>query len=82
MTGAGHQHRVNRARRHRLRKRRNSVLFAGSFGMVVAVTAALSLAGLSGVDLADAAVSKAKSFADLMKQRSPGKRTAAQLIKT
>lgn len=50
--------------------------------MVVAVTAALSLAGLSGVDLADAAVSKAKSFADLMKQRSPGKRTAAQLIKT
>lgn len=58
------------------------MLFAGGFGFAVAIAAALSLASFSGVDLAGAAITKAKSFADLMRQRSPGHRTAAQLIKT
>jgi hypothetical protein len=60
------------ARRRILRRRRRSMLFAGGLGLATALTIALSVASFNGVDLAAAAVTKAKSFADLMRQRSPG----------
>ncbi|MEP7130581.1 MAG: PEPxxWA-CTERM sorting domain-containing protein [Sphingomicrobium sp.] len=41
-----------------------------------------SLASFTGIDLADAAVSRAKSLMELMDQRSPGARTEAELSKT
>jgi hypothetical protein len=42
----------------------------------------LSVTGVTGSDLAQAAVSQAKSLADLLNARSPGERTEAQLTKT
>ena len=42
----------------------------------------VSLASLGGADLAQAAVSRAKSLVDLLDQRSPGARTEAELTKT
>jgi hypothetical protein len=41
-----------------------------------------SLASFGGADLAEAAVSRAKSLIDLLDQRSPGARTEAELTKT
>jgi hypothetical protein len=41
-----------------------------------------SLASFGGADLAEAAVSRAKSLMDLLDQRSPGARTEAELTKT
>ena len=50
--------------------------------LTVALGMAFSLASFAGTDLADAAVSHAKSLMDLMDQRSPGARTEAELTKT
>ena len=58
------------------------MLLAGATSLAVASASALSIASFSGIDIAGAAVAKAQSFTDLMNQRSPGKRTAAQLMKT
>jgi hypothetical protein len=57
-------------------------LFAGGAALTIALSTALSLASFSGVDLASAAVERAKSLADLMSRRSPGERTQGELIKT
>lgn len=46
---------------------------------MVALVSAVSIPGFGGADIAEAAVQKAKSFLELMQQRSPGKRTRAQL---
>jgi hypothetical protein len=70
----GHQRRTRRARRH--------FLLVGSGALALALTSALSIASLSGVDVAGAAVARAQSIADLLARRSPGQRTEAHLTKT
>jgi hypothetical protein len=65
-----------------VRARQGRVYLAGGAALTIAVSTALSFASFSGVDLANAAVTRAQSFLDLMQKRSPGKRTEAQLIKT
>jgi PEP-CTERM motif len=79
MSSARRHYRRTRAGR---RARRRPLLFAGGAALTVALTTALSLASFSGVDLAQAAVERAKSLAELMNRRSPGERTQGELIKT
>jgi hypothetical protein len=55
---------------------------AAALSLTVAVGMVSSLASLGGADLAEAAVSRAKSLVDLLDQRSPGARTEAELTKT
>jgi hypothetical protein len=57
-------------------------MLATTLSLSVALGGAFSLASLAGVDLADAAVSRAESLIDLLDQRSPGARTEGQLTKT
>jgi len=84
----GESGRMSSARRHYRRTRagrrakRRPLLFAGGAALTIALTTALSLASFSGVDLASAAVERAKSLAELMSRRSPGERTHGELIKT
>jgi hypothetical protein len=54
----------------------------GAIAAVLAITTILSTAGFDGTSIANAAVEKAKSFIQLMQQRSPGERTRTMLIKT
>jgi hypothetical protein len=56
--------------------------FAAAVLLVLVIAAGLGTAGLSGNDLAAAAVQKARSLLDLIGQRSPGERTESQLVKT
>jgi hypothetical protein len=80
MSSAYGQHRV-RSRRTIRRRRRRSLLLAGG-SMAAAVAGALSLASFTGADLASAAIERAKSFLELMTQRSPGERVKGALTKT
>src|SRR5689334_11472297 len=73
---------VRRMTRFRAKRTRQRLAVVGSAALVLAVTEAISTASLNGVDLAAAAVTRAQSVADLLAQRSPGERTAAQLTKT
>jgi hypothetical protein len=68
--------------RRRARARRRPILLAGGAAATVALTTALSIASFTGVDLANAAVERAKSLAELMSARSPGERTQGALTKT
>jgi hypothetical protein len=60
--------------------RRSLLLAAATF--LILVTANLTLVSFGGTDLANAAVQRAKSFIELISQRSPGKRTEAHLAQT
>src|SRR6478672_2056316 len=73
---------VRRMTRFRAKRTPQRLAVVGSAALVLAVTEAISTASLNGVDLAAAAVTRAQSVADLLAQRSPGERTAAQLTKT
>src|SRR3954447_2420586 len=75
------QRHIARARTNqRVRARRVRRLIVGSgVAVTVALASALSVPTLGGADIAAAAVQKAKSFLELMQQRSPGNRTRAQL---
>jgi len=73
--------RSRRARRAMQTRRRRLALAAGAC-IAAAVPLSFSLLGVSANDLADAAVTQAKSLSDLLDGRSPGERTAAQLTKT
>ena len=73
---------ARRIARRRARERRRPVLLAGGAALTVALTTALSVASFTGIDLAHAAVDKAKSLAELMSMRSPGERTQGELTKT
>lgn len=68
--------------RRRSRRKRRQLMFVSGGALVAAVTTAMSIASLSGIDVAAAAAQKARSIADLLAQRSPGERTAAILTKT
>ena len=71
---SGHKRRARRARRH--------FVLVGTAAVALALTSALSIATLSGIDVAGAAVARAQSIADLLARRSPGERTEAHLVKT
>src|SRR5689334_16785985 len=68
--------------KRRARAKRRPILLAGGAALAVALSGALSIASFSGVDLASAAVERAKSLAELMSRRSPGERTQGELVKT
>jgi len=63
-------------------RRRRRLVMGGCVAVALIVTSAISIPDLGGADLAAAAIEKAKSFLELMQQRSPGKRTKAQLAMT
>lgn len=80
---------MSRARPHSARRgwlafgiaaRRALLPAVGAF--VLLLTAGTAVGTFSGVDVANAAVERAKSFIELIKQRSPGKRTEAHLAQT
>jgi hypothetical protein len=72
-----------RQRRRQIVQRRRRNRFLGIVGaLVVAIGSAIGIAGLTGTDLIGAATARAASLSDLLDQRSPGERTAAQLTKT
>ena len=76
-----HKRTVKVGRKPILRGRRPLVLTSvGAFAL--ALGSALSLANFAHVDLADAATDRAKSFMEMLTDRSPGERTQAQLTKT
>jgi len=79
MSSAYGQHRTPGSRLRRRRRRRSLLLAGGS--VTAAVAAALSFASFTGADLASAAVERAKSFLQLMSQRSPGERVKGALDK-
>src|SRR5438067_3758959 len=64
------------------RRRRRSLVAGTALSLAVAGGMMFSLASFGGADLAEAAVSRAKSLVDLLDQRSPGARTEAELTKT
>src|SRR3954452_7084789 len=64
------------------RRRRRSLVAGTALSVAVAGGMMFSLASFGGADLAEAAVSRAKSLVDLLDQRSPGARTEAELTKT
>ena len=56
-------------------------LLIGGAAFSLLLVPALSVEYFGGAELADAAVQKAKSFLQLIQQRSPGHRTKGQLVK-
>ena len=75
---------IERSRRARdafARRRRRAAIAAG-LCIAASVPASLALIGVTGSDVVQAAETGARSLADLMSQRSPGARTAAELTKT
>jgi hypothetical protein len=75
---------IRRSRRARaaMRSRQRRVTLAVGLAVALAGVGTLSVTGVTGSDLAQAAVTQAKSLADLLNARSPGERTQAQLTKT
>jgi hypothetical protein len=65
-----------------MRARQRRITVAVGLAVALAGAGTLSVTGVTGSDLAQAAVSQAKSLADLLNARSPGERTEAQLTKT
>src|SRR5438045_1131145 len=58
------------------------LVLAGAIVAALALTVGLSTAGYEGASVANAAVERAKTFLQLLQQRSPGSRTKAVLVKT
>ena len=74
--------RRSRAARASFRRRRRR-LIAGACGVILVGSGTLlSVAGVTGSDAVAAAVSQAKSLAELLDQRSPGDRGTGALTKT
>jgi hypothetical protein len=57
------------------------LLLIGAAALSLLLVPALSVEYFGGADFANAAVQKAKSFLELIQQRSPGHRTKGQLVK-
>ena len=70
------------ARASRANARRRRILLTGAAALTVALGTAFSLATFTGVDLASAAVQRAKTLSDLLNARSPGERVQGQLSNT
>jgi hypothetical protein len=76
---------IRRSRRTRaalFARRRQSAAVAALLAVSLAGAGTWSIGALTGADMVQAAVTQAKSLADLLGQRSPGERTAAMLTKT
>ena len=65
-----------------LARRRRRLAIAAALCTAASVPLSLALIGVTGTDVVQAAETGAKSLADLMSERSPGARTAAELTKT
>jgi hypothetical protein len=65
----------------RLRRWR-AIAIIGGLAAALAGAGTLTIAGLNGSNVVHEAVSRAKSLADLLDQRSPGARTEGELTKT
>lgn len=80
------EHAIRRSRayraRARMRQRRRSIALAAGLSLAVALGSAFSLTSFPGSALADAAVSRARGFLELMAERSPGERTRGELMKS
>ncbi len=63
-------------------RRRWRILLIGGAALAATLTTGLSVEGFDASGIASAAVQRAKSFLELMQQRSPGRRTTATLTKT
>lgn len=74
--------RSRNARAAKQSRRRRSAAIAAAFSVALAGAGILTIDVFTGGNVVEAAVAKAESLADLMNQRSPGQRTAAQLTKT
>ena len=70
------------AREARRNRRRRSFAVAAAISIALSGAAIVSLDVLTGADMVHAAVSDARSLAELIGQRSPGQRLEAQLTKT
>ncbi len=82
-TDVSRSRRRTRAYRARARQqRRRSIMLTGTAALSLALASAFSIASFSGVDLANAAVQRARSFSELIDARSPGQRTLGQLSNT
>jgi len=75
---SGRRYSASRRSDSRIRRRRRGIV-AGVAALSLSLIATATLETYSGADLARAAVQRAKSFVELMQQRSPGKRTKGQL---
>lgn len=76
---------IRRSRRTRAAlaaRRRRSAAIAALVAVSLAGAGTWSIGALTGADMVQAAVTQAKSLADLLGQRSPGERTVALLTKT
>lgn len=76
---------IRRSRRTRaalVARRRRSAAIAALLAVSLAGAGTWSIGVLTGADMVEAAVTQAKSLADLLGQRSPGERTEALLTKT
>ena len=75
--------RRSREARAAMRSRRwRAIAITAAIAMALAGAGTFSIVGLAGSDVVHAAISQAKSLADLLDQRSPGTRTKGELIKT
>jgi hypothetical protein len=74
--------RRSRAVRASIRRRRRRLIAGVCAVVLLGSGAMLSMAGVTGSDAVAAAVSQAKSLAELLDQRSPGDRDAGALTKT
>ena len=74
--------RRSRAARASIRRRRRRLIAGVCAVVLLGSGAMLSMAGVTGSDAVAAAVSQAKSLAELLDQRSPGNRGAGTLTKT
>src|SRR4051794_15714178 len=76
---------IRRSRRTRAAlqaRRRRSVAIAGVLAVSLAGAGTWSIGALTGADMVQAAVTQAKSLADMLNERSPGERTEELLVKT
>ena len=70
------------ARRAMRAQRRRAGIVVAALCLGTAVPVSLTFADSGGSDMLEAAVSKAQGLVDMLNQRSPGQRIAAQLTKT
>lgn len=64
------------------RPRRRLLIAGAALLLILLIVSTLSTTGFGPSDLANAAIQKAKSFLELIQQRSPGHRTRGLLVKT
>jgi hypothetical protein len=78
---SAHAHRLTAAGPRSVLRVRRPFFVAGGGAFLLALASALAIANFMQVDLAGATADRAKSFMQLLTDRSPGERTEAQLTK-